>query len=283
MEVVTVSHIVRHPVTNTHSWDINELISIDRSTIDLEHDVHAHTHVQLLHVEKGTVTFYIDGACWIVPPQSAIWIPSGVEHSMSSTGNVHVHCIYIDGVQNTFPSTVSHTLTVSPLMRELIVEMSKLPSHIDSSGPHARLVRALLDQLALAPPAPSPLAMPSNPKLRKLAQYLIANPSDRRSIPEWGREIGMSPRNLQRILLKETGMSFGRWRRRFHMLLALQILAKGNSVQSVGYDLGYENTSAFIDMFRKTFGKPPSRYMAEFDLLTSAQQHSALPKNAAHN
>jgi len=284
MELVTMSQVTRHPLDDSFAYDdISELIVVDVSTIDLERELHKHSHVQLLYVEKGMITFYVNDICSVVPPESAIWIPSGVKHSMTSSGTVHLHCIYIDGPLSSFPFSVSHTLKISPLTRELIIEMSKLPSHIDAHGPQARLVRTLLDQLAIAPPAPNLLAMPLNPKLRRLAQYLIANPSDRRSIPEWGREIGMSQRTLQRILLKETGMSFGRWRRQFHMLLAVQNLAKGNSVQSVGYDLGYENTSAFIDMFRKTFGKSPSKYMAELADLPSPPQDSSIIGKLAHN
>ncbi|MGL6092123.1 MAG: helix-turn-helix domain-containing protein, partial [Pseudomonas paracarnis] len=35
------------------------------------------------------------------------------------------------------------------------------------------------------------------------------------------------------------------------------------SVQSVALDLGYENASGFITMFRKAMGQPPARYLAD--------------------
>lgn len=263
MELLTESLVINQPM-DSRSWlNINGLISVDVSTVDLEREVHDHDEAQLIYVETGIVTFYVEGACWFVPADSAMWIPAGIKHSMSSSGSVHIHCIYVDCPQVSFPLTDCCTLRVSPLTRALIIEMAKLPNQIDASGPYARLVRALLDQVAMAQPGSSQLAMPVNPKLRRLAEYLLADPSDRRTVPEWARKIGMSQRTLQRALLKETGMSFGRWRRQFHMLLALQSLAKGSSVQAVAYSLGYENTSAFIDMFRKTFGKPPTKFMTE--------------------
>ncbi|MFS2117083.1 helix-turn-helix domain-containing protein, partial [Herbaspirillum frisingense] len=70
-------------------------------------------------------------------------------------------------------------------------------------------------------------------------------------------------RSFARFVQAETGMSFGRWRRQIHLMVALQRLASGSSVQRVSQDLGYDSVSAFITMFKKTLGKPPARYMAQ--------------------
>jgi AraC-like DNA-binding protein len=58
-------------------------------------------------------------------------------------------------------------------------------------------------------------------------------------------------------------MSFGRWRRQLHIILALRQLSAGQTVQAVAMDLGYESASSFVTMFRKMVGKPPSRYLLE--------------------
>jgi AraC-like DNA-binding protein len=71
----------------------------------------------------------------------------------------------------------------------------------------------------------------------------------------------ISPRTLSRLIARETGMSFGRWRRQLHLLLALQWLARGTTVQDVAIGLGYENASNFVVMFRKVLGETPGRYL----------------------
>ena len=58
-------------------------------------------------------------------------------------------------------------------------------------------------------------------------------------------------------------MSFGRWRQQLHIILALQWLSEGASVQSVAIDLGYERASSFVLMFRKALGTSPARYMTQ--------------------
>ncbi|SYZ55588.1 AraC family transcriptional regulator [Xanthomonas arboricola pv. juglandis] len=69
-------------------------------------------------------------------------------------------------------------------------------------------------------------------------------------------------------------MSFGRWRRQLHVILALQRLTKGESVQTVALELGYENASGFVTMFRKAVGKPPARYLSD---RTSRDEPAAVP------
>lgn len=47
------------------------------------------------------------------------------------------------------------------------------------------------------------------------------------------------------------------------MVVALPLLTKGRTVQSIADDLGYDSAGAFVTMFRKTVGAPPKRFLAE--------------------
>lgn len=58
-------------------------------------------------------------------------------------------------------------------------------------------------------------------------------------------------------------MSFGRWRVRYKMLVALEQLAHGESVGNAAHAVGYENPSSFIVTFRATFGTTPSVYFQD--------------------
>jgi AraC-like DNA-binding protein len=184
-------------------------------------------------------------------------------HSMKGNGNLQVYCLSVE------PEAVAGlpheccTLSVSPLLQELLLYMAHLPELYDEKGPDGRVATVLLEQLAVSPVERLNFPMPNDDKLRKIANAMMADPADRATIAEWGRRVGAAERTLTRILLRETGMSFGRWRQQLHILIALQRLAQGASVQTVALDLGYEGSSAFITMFRKTLGKPPARYLAE--------------------
>ena len=68
---------------------------------------------------------------------------------------------------------------------------------------------------------------------------------------------------LARLLARETGMSFGRWRQQLNIMLAVKWLGTGASVQRVADGLGYESAGSFVTMFRKALGTSPGRYLAE--------------------
>jgi AraC-like DNA-binding protein len=67
---------------------------------------------------------------------------------------------------------------------------------------------------------------------------------------------------MSRLLVEETGMTFGRWRRQLHIILAIQMMSRGATVQRVALELGYGGASGFVTMFRKTLGVTPAAYMA---------------------
>jgi AraC-like DNA-binding protein len=50
------------------------------------------------------------------------------------------------------------------------------------------------------------------------------------------------------------------------LVIALQQLALGESVQRIAEELGYESVSAFITFFKKTLGKSPKQYIKQQDI-----------------
>jgi AraC-like DNA-binding protein len=183
-------------------------------------------------------------------------------HAARGAGEAELYCLLIDPeAAGALPSQCC-TLSVSGLLHELISKAVSFPQLYDVNSAQGRLIDTLLDELAQAPIEGLHLPMPQDPRLRRLADSLLANPGDKATLGQWAARIGMSERSMTRLLLEESGLSFGRWRRQLHVILSLQRLARGESVQRVALDLGYENASGFITMFRKAVGQPPARYLA---------------------
>jgi AraC-like DNA-binding protein len=130
-------------------------------------------------------------------------------------------------------------------------------------GVNSRLVTVLLDELAAAQVEDLHLPMPADPRLRRIVDEIMTTPSARGSLSFWAQRAGMSGRTLVRLISRETGMSFGRWRQQLSVVLAVKWLAGGASIQQVAGDLGYESVPSFVTMFRKALGTSPGRYMAE--------------------
>ena len=230
---------------------------------DWEHACHRHRKAQLIYSARGILTCEIEDGVWIVPPQCAIWIPGEVVHSARGAGETECYCLFVEpDAAPDLPKTCC-TISVSPLLRELLLKAAGVPELYALGGREDRLVATMLDELVAAPVEGLHLPMPRDPRLRRLAEMMLADPTDKTSKADWATRIGMSERSMSRLLLHEIGMSFGRWRRQLHVILALQRLTKGDSVQTVAFELGYENASGFVTMFRKAVGKPPARYLSD--------------------
>ncbi|WP_249123017.1 MULTISPECIES: helix-turn-helix transcriptional regulator [unclassified Bradyrhizobium] len=224
--------------------------------------LHSHNKGQLVVASHGSVMCRAPGGLWIVPPRGAVWIPAGVLHSNCVSDNGKVYTVFIDPQACMLPRTCC-TFTISSLVRELIQRLSVCPPLYQPESPIDRLGRVLLDELLLMPTEQIYLPISPDSRVQQLATSLLHDPGDRSTVEEVAARYAMSVRTFARLILKETGMTYGRWRQRLHILVALQRLSAGASVQAVSLDLGYETPSAFITMFKKTMGKSPRRFLAE--------------------
>jgi AraC-like DNA-binding protein len=117
-----------------------------------------------------------------------------------------------------------------------------------------------LDELGRAEPLALCLPSPTDERLRDITAILLADPSDPRTLAEFGAAVGASERTLSRLFRAQTAMSFPAWRAQLRLHHSVKLLAGGESVTSVGSSCGYGSTSAFIESFRRAFGTTPGRY-----------------------
>ncbi len=224
---------------------------------------HQHKKAQLLYTVRGVINCEVEEAVWIVPPHCAVWIPGGLPHTVFGSGEVECISLFIKPPESPSLPNECCTITVSNFFRHLLMRTNELPELYDVDGPDGRVMSVIFDELAVAPVEGLRLPIPSDSRLKKLTDLLIAAPADRSTVAEWASRVALSERSLSRMLAKEVGMSFGRWRRQLHVILALRLLSTGQTVQAVAMDLGYESASSFMTMFRKMVGKPPTRYLQE--------------------
>ena len=159
------------------------------------------------------------------------------------------------------PATCS-VISVSPLLRALILRAVELPLLYDEAGPDGRVMALILDEIRAVPALPLHLPWPVDARLARLCAAIQDDPASERSLTEWALTVGASSRTLARLFRRETGMSFGAWRQQVRLVEALGRLATGQPVTTVALDLGYQSPSAFTSMFRRALGCAPTRYFA---------------------
>ncbi|WP_431017183.1 AraC family transcriptional regulator [Bradyrhizobium pachyrhizi] len=227
-----------------------------------EGPLHRHSQGQLVLALKGGVTCEVANSIWMVPPTCAVWVPGGMMHSIRATANARICFLFVKPGAAALPVECC-TLSISPLIRELIQHLADLTQEFTIDSPAGRLVGVLLEQLVLMPIERLHLPMPQDRRIRKIAEMLSEDPADRSTFPTWASRVAMNERSLSRLMHRETGLSFGRWRRQLHLIVALRELSAGATVQEVSGALGYESVTAFITMFKKALGKPPGKYFAD--------------------
>lgn len=255
----------RNPLISEFDPDTTRCPATARRLHFNEHEteipVHRHRKSQLVLTLHGAVTCQVAGALWIVPPQCGVWIPGGMPHSNRATANARLCYLFTEPDAIALPQQCC-TLSISPMVREMILHLADVPHDYGSGGHVDRLAGVLLDELALMPMEQLFLPVTDHAKIREMADALHANPADRSTIAQWAKRLAMSERSLARLVVAETGVSFGRWRQQLHLLIAVRELASGVTVQQVSADLGYESVTAFITMFKKALGKPPAKYLS---------------------
>jgi AraC-like DNA-binding protein len=270
LDIIAIDHqkssIVRRPLR--YPWanlDVDEAtepaIAVRVDVVEDKAEVATHTHRkgQLVFALAGGVTCRVPIGLWMVPPHCGVWIPSGMAHSNMATANAHLYFVYIEPHAAELPDRCC-TFSISPLLREAIIELSDCAS---DDGRRELLTRVLLAELPRMRIQQLHLPLSSERRLRRIAAALAEHPADRSTLSEWADRVALSESSLARLVVKETGLSFGRWRHQLHLIVALRELASGATVQQVSADLGYESVSAFITMFKKALGKPPGMYLRD--------------------
>lgn len=222
---------------------------------------HCHEHAQFLYASSGVMSVVTPHTSFVIPPQRAVWLPAGMMHEVSCRGAVSLRTLYIDPTHDADPGSC-RVLEVSDFLKALVLEVVKFPTEYDLEGREGRIAWLLLDEIRRMPSAPYHVPMPSDPRLVRVCQAIIANPADQRDIDAWSVLIGMSRRTFTRAFKQELGMGFALWRQQVRLMEAVSLLAAGRSITSVALDVGYESPSAFTAMFHRAFGEPPSVYVA---------------------
>lgn len=220
---------------------------------------HRHPRAQLLYAASGVMSVVTDSATFVVPPQRAIWMPAGVDHEVWCRSAVSIRTLYVDAPDDL--RRECRVIEVSELLRALILETMALPREYDPSGRAGRIVQLLLESIETPTTSVLCVPMPHEPRLLKVCQALIDDPTRADSLDEWAARAFMSRRTFTRLFREQTGMSLAEWRQHVRLLEAMARLACGQPVTTTAYDVGYESPSAFTVAFQRAFGVAPSRYV----------------------
>ncbi|EPL05355.1 helix-turn-helix transcriptional regulator [Pseudomonas sp. CF161] len=225
---------------------------------------HSHAWGEFVYSYSGVMEIELGDHHYLAPPQYGIWLPPNVEH-VGFNRHAACHCsLYLSAeLCGALPSHHC-ALTLSPLILALLNDLRRDPPSQPQTEEQQRLLQVLVDKLARASCAGSYLPSSDDLLLGPVLRALKAAPGDPRSLPQLARAANTTERTLMRRAQRDLGMSLIEWRQRLKVVEALALLEQGQTVETIGLDLGYSSASAFISMFRKMMGATPDEYRKSY-------------------
>ena len=227
-------------------------------------DPHLHREAQLIYAAKGTMQVTTPGGRWLVPPDRAVWVPAGLEHALDLLADIEMRTLYFDlswlkREQRYDGLTREFVVRVSPLLHQTILAL------FDDRGDPERtalLLRLAMMELDQAEDSATFIPLPREPRCRRAADIVLADPTADHEIDSLASEVGTSVRTLSRLFSSETQLSFKSWCQRARIAAAIERLSmEANvSVKQLAADLGYASVPAFSHAFRQVTGKTPTAF-----------------------
>lgn len=235
------------------------LVSAGACPDGMEMAAHRHARGQLFASTRGLLSIGVEDSVWVVPAIHAVWLPPHTVHSGRSHGPFEGWNAYVAEAACADLPARPCALRVSGLLREAVLRAADWDEG-PSDAAAMRIASVILDEIRTLPAEPLGLPLPTEPRLARIAHALLEDPADARDLDAWAAWGAVSARTLSRRFVSETGFTFTAWRQRARLLRALQLLAADVPVSTIALDLGYSTASAFISLFRRTFGATPASY-----------------------
>jgi AraC-like DNA-binding protein/quercetin dioxygenase-like cupin family protein len=220
---------------------------------------HSHARGQLVGALSGLLSIGLDDQDWVVPAVHAIWIPPHCRHALQSFGPFSGWAVFVAESRCPALPAQPRAIRASPLLREAVRRAASWSgSALDPA--QTRIADVILDEIAASDAQSLGLVRPRDARLVRITDALAADLANDRRLDEWAEWAGLGARTLSRRFVAETGLTFAQWRQQARLMRALERIADGVPVTTIALDLGYDNVSAFIDMFRRVLGTTPGRY-----------------------
>ena len=220
--------------------------------------LHYHDRDQLVYATHGVMTVQTDEGSWVVPTHRGVWIPKGVAHTIAMSGAVAMRTLYLKPRMAKLLPRSCCVINISPLLKELIVEACATGALKNRVLAERHLADVIVDQLRIVQAVPLQLPGVVDPRAKRVAEALLADPGNRQSLTQLCKTSGASCRTIERIFLDETAMTIGKWRQQLRLMHAMRLLGEGAKVTYAAQEAGYSAPSAFIAAFRKMLGTTPT-------------------------
>lgn len=213
----------------------------------LGHGSHAHPVPHVVYVASGAATVTVDEDPVTLRAREAIWLAPDVPHAVRvrHAGMVLGPMLEPDVV----PAGRAQALGELPALVDIMTTvLGAGPSTVQQIMPFRLAIGALLRRIGRSH---FPLRLPEHPTARSLASDAIDSDG---TLEELSRRHHLSSRQVQRIFLEETGLTFTRWRSRARMNRGIAYLHGGGDLSEAAHIAGYRTRAGLLRALSRETG-----------------------------
>lgn len=222
---------------------------------------HHHDVDQLTWPQHGGASIRLEDQWWRIDQGHLVWIPAHTQHEIRTEGADALLSLYVDpalrpsGDRWLRPLALPVDELTAQVLRHLCLRERSPERRLLALG----LVRDILEH---SEESRSVLALPRHPAARTVAEAILADPADPRTLTDWATALGVSSKTLLRAFRHDTGVTFAQWRTRARTHEATRLLDEGWTVQDVAAAVGYATSTGFIKAYRSIHRTTPARHAA---------------------
>lgn len=245
---------------------IGSFVSFHQQLGCFNSDWHQHEWGQLIYAEKGCVHINSQGKQILIPSWYGIWIPANTDHEIWSTApqlRIRSVCFPVSGQSPNLCRNVA-VFPVSPLLREMIFYTERWSQDHSDNSQASTFLQVIQDILAGEIEKSISFHLPSttHTKLLIITDYIRNHISKSITFPSIAKEFSYSVRTLNRLFIRELGVSFSTYRKIARVMKALELIEMGNdNVSQLATDVGYESVATFSNNFLEICGFRPLKFI----------------------
>ena len=169
---------------------------------------HSHHRGQLVALTQGLLIVETENERWLFPSQRCAWTPPNCKHAARSVGGAAGSMVDLSpemcrGLPKT-PCVFNTSELLFAIVRRMVGWDLRQP--LDAAKKH--LIATLRDEIRLPDRQSLRLTIPREERLARVADALLDDVGDDRTLDDWAHLAGMARRTFMRTFSAQAGMSF---------------------------------------------------------------------------
>ena len=233
--------------------------------------IHCHEKTQLIAAKKGTLYLYSEQGSYCIPAHYYAYIAARLDHKfISRSQRVEIKTIFLE-----LPQELTHNGKTIDIA--IFPPSALLDNYLDFGEQHwpghqnpdlkAASVQALKKMLPFLLTKPIYLFThpPQSEALLKAVEFITGALGENLTVPSISQAANIPERTLSRLFKQETGMTLFQFIKTSRMQKALELMEDPSmNISEIVYNIGYESTATFSNLFKQLIGISPQKYRQKF-------------------